>query len=224
MKKGLKITLLSIVLLFVGGRVNYNHTKINRSGTILLKAVDEDRVYTYEEDEEEPVAVDDIISEEEESALEEVKAWLSDHLDAQMVANIITWVSEAGVLAALLAIYIKYRKFKGKTIEDLVVLTKKEVGKHLKESFDGLSADSIASIIKSIDGLEHSVETIMKVLVLMQDSTRSGKVALLDFLGTKTNNQEIKDKAEEVMVDIEKETQKEEEVKDAVSGDYEKIF
>lgn len=224
MKKGLKITLLSIVLLFVGGRVNYNHTQINRSGTILLKAVDEDRVYTYEEDEEEPVAVDDIISEEEESALEEVKAWLSDHLDAQMVANIITWVSEAGVLAALLAIYIKYRKFKGKTIEDLVVLTKKEVGKHLKESFDGLSADSIASIIKSIDGLEHSVETIMKVLVLMQDSTRSGKVALLDFLGTKTNNQEIKDKAEEVMVDIEKETQKEEEVKDAVSGDYEKIF
>ena len=51
-------------------------------------------------------------TEEEQGALDEVKAWMSEHFDSQLVANIITWVSDAGLLMGLLGIYIKYKKIK----------------------------------------------------------------------------------------------------------------
>ncbi len=174
--------------------------------------------------EPEPVESEPELTEEEQSALDEVKGWLNQHLDKQMVANIITWVSEAGVLTGLLGVYIKYRKFKYKTLEDLVNLVKSEVGKYLTENFEKLSENQIKGIVESVDNLEKSNETIMKVLVLMQDSTKAGKVALLDFLGSKTENKEIKEMAENAGVELEEEVKAAEEIKEKVNKDYEKIF
>lgn len=174
------------------------------------------------ESSEEPVVVEE--ETEESKALDEVKAWLGQHLDKQMVANIITWCSEAGVLTGLLGIYIKYRKFKYKTLEDLVNLVKAEVGKYLTEAFNNLSEEKIKKLEGAVETLEQSNETMMKVLVLMQDSTKAGKVALLDFLGSKTNSKEIKEAAEEVTKELEEQKVKEDAVKEAVKEDYEKIF
>ena len=171
------------------------------------------------EEEEQPV-----MSEEEQSALEEVKAWLNQHMDKQMVANIVTWVSEAGVLTGLLGVYIKYRKFKYKTLEDLVNLVKSEVGKYLSENFEKLSIEKLEKLESEVETLEQSNETMMKVLVLMQDSTKAGKIALLDFLGSKTNSKEVKEAAEEVQADLEEKQAKDNEVKEMVKDDYEKIF
>ena len=180
-------------------------------------------VAVHAEDGEESEVVE-VVDEEEQSALDDVKNWLGQYIDSQMVANIITWCSEAGVLAGLLGVYIKYRKFKGKTIEDLVKLVKAEVGKYLTENFERLSEDKHAKIINAVADLEKAQETIMKVLVLMQDTTTKGKVALLDFLGSKTKNDEVKELAEETQVQLEEEVKKEEVVKEAVKEGYEKIF
>lgn len=170
------------------------------------------------------IIIDEPEEDEETTALEEVKSWLNQHMDKQMVANIITWVSEAGVLSGLLGVYIKYHKFKYKTLEDLVKLVKDEVGKYLTENFEKLSTDKIDNIVKSIDDLEKANETIMKVLVLMQDTSKKGKVALLDFLGSKTNNEEIKEMAENASEELEEEVKVEEEVKEAVKEEYKQIF
>jgi len=172
--------------------------------------------------EEEPTSEE--MTEEEKAALEEVKGWLSQHFDSQMVANIITWVSEAGVLVGLLGVYVKYRKWKYKTVGDIVDLVKAEVGKYLSANFDKLSEEKLLSMINAIDDLEKSNEIIMKVLVLMQDNTKKGKIALLDFLGSKTTNEEVKVTAEELSKDLEEQVAKEEQVKEAVSGEYENIF
>ncbi len=177
------------------------------------------------ESSEEPItSSEEPVETEESKALDEVKAWLGQHLDKQMVANIITWCSEAGVLTGLLGIYIKYRKFKYKTLEDLVNLVKAEVGKYLTEAFNNLSEEKIKKLECAVETLEQSNETMMKVLVLMQDSTKAGKVALLDFLGSKTNSKEIKEAAEEVTKELEEQKVKEDAVKEAVKEDYEKIF
>lgn len=163
-------------------------------------------------------------TEEEQGALDEVKSWMSEHFNSQLVANIITWVSDAGLLMGLLGIYIKYKKIKGKTVEQLVGDVNTNVLKVIEDNFDKMSVEKLADLVKTVGGLEQSVETIMKVLVLMQDSTRAGKVALLDFLGSKTNNEEIKAKAEEVTAEIKQEEAKEQEVKEAVKEDYKEIF
>jgi len=177
------------------------------------------------ESSEEPItSSEEPVETEESKALDEVKAWLNQHLDKQMVANIITWCSEAGVLTGLLGIYIKYRKFKYKTLEDLVNLVKAEVGKYLTEAFNNLSEEKIKKLEGAVETLEQSNETMMKVLVLMQDSTKAGKVALLDFLGSKTNSKEVKEAAEEVTKELEEQKVKEDAVKEAVKEDYEKIF
>lgn len=163
-------------------------------------------------------------TEDEQGALDEVKSWMSEHFNSQLVANIITWVSDAGLLMGLLGIYIKYKKIKGKTVEQLVGDVNANVLKVIEDNFDKMSVEKLAGLVKKVGNLEQSVETIMKVLVLMQDSTRTGKVALLDFLGSKTNNEEIKAKAEEVTAEIKQEEAKEQEVKEAVKEDYKEIF
>lgn len=160
----------------------------------------------------------------EEDLKEEISEWLSNFMEESMVAKIIGWAVDAGVLSALFVVYLKYRKYKDTTIKDLIDMTKKEIGKYLKEAFDDLSVDQIDKIKKAIDELEKSNETIMKVLVLMQDSTANGKVALLDYLGSKTESKEIKETATEVVNEIEKVEAVKEEVKAKVAGDYEEIF
>lgn len=171
-----------------------------------------------------PEVSEEELTEEEKKALDEVKGWLSEHLNKQAVANIITWVSEAGVLTGLLTIYIKYNKFKGKTIEDLINLFKSEMQKWLEENFAKLSEEQISLLVNRLSKVEMGQETVMKVLVLMQDSTKEGKIALLDFLGSKTENKEVKEAAADLSAELEQQKAKEDEVKEAVKNDYEKIF
>lgn len=161
---------------------------------------------------------------EEKKALDTVKSWLSQHFDTQMVANIITWASEAGILGALLGVYIKYRRYKAKSLDELLDLFKKEIDKYFKDNFEKLSEEKLTGLVNALKDVENANETIMKVLVLMQDSTRKGRIALLDFLGSKTNNEEVKEAAEQLSEDLEEQEAKDEEVKDAVAGDYERIF
>ena len=94
----------------------------------------------------------------------------------------------------------------------------------LKENFDKLSAKEISKITKAITELEKSNETIMKVLVLMQDNTAKGKAALIEYLGSKTESEEVKQAVEVVNEKLVEKERKDEEVKDAVKNDYVKLY
>ena len=180
----------------------------------------------------------EIITEEEQPAPEseaepeptlddfkaEVSDWLSQYMEESMVVKIITWMIDAGVLTALFAVYLKYRKYKHTTIEDLTKQFGDKVGVWLKENFDKLSAEQIDKIKQSVDDLEKSNETIMKVLVLMQDNTAKGKAALIEYLGSKTDSPEIKQAVTDVSNTLEEQEKVITEVKSKVQGKYESIF
>jgi len=154
----------------------------------------------------------------------EVQAWMSQYMEESLVVKIITWMVDAGVLSALFVVYLKYRKHKSMTIEDMLNEYKAKMGEWLKENFDKLSVEQIDKINESLATLEQSNETIMKVLVLMQDNTAKGKAALIEYLGSKTDSKEVKDAAEEVSQVLEEQEKATAEVKDKVAGDYEAIF
>jgi len=179
-----------------------------------------DTLATHAESEE----VVEVENEEEKEALDEIKAKLSEHLDKELVEDIFKYVFDGTLGLALVGIYIKYRKGKVKTLEDVAKLLEKLVADYIKANFEKLSEEQIKAIKEGLDKVTESNETIMKVLVLMQDSTSKGKVALLDFLGSKTNNKEVKNAAEEVTKEIEKQDEKKEEVNKAVEGEYKDIF
>lgn len=154
----------------------------------------------------------------------EVENWLSQYMEESLVVKIITWLIDAGVLSALFVVYLKYRKYKHTTIEDLTKQFGDKIGVWLKENFDKLSEEQLDTINKNINDLEKSNETIMKVLVLMQDNTAKGKAALIEYLGSKTESQEVKNAVDEVNVALEEQEKVKAEVVDKVSGDYEEIF
>lgn len=154
----------------------------------------------------------------------EVEAWLSQYMEESMVVKIITWLVDAGVLSALFVVYLKYRKHKSMTIEDLLNQFKNKMGEWLKENFDKLSKEEINKLTNAIDDLEKSNETIMKVLVLMQDNTAKGKAALIEYLGSKTDSKEVESAVNEVSQALEEQEKAVAEVKDKVSGNYEEIF
>ena len=168
------------------------------------------------------------VAEEQEPTLDdfkaEVQAWMSQYMEESLVVKIITWMVDAGVLSALFVVYLKYRKHKSMTIEDLLNEYKAKMGEWLKENFDKLSKDEIDKLTNAISTLEQSNETIMKVLVLMQDNTAKGKAALIEYLGSKTDNKEVKDAAVEVSQALEEQEKVTAEVKGKVAGEYEEIF
>lgn len=154
----------------------------------------------------------------------EVENWLSQYMEESLVVKIITWLIDAGVLSALFVVYLKYRKYKHTTIEDLTKQFGDKIGVWLKENFDKLSEEQLDVINKNINDLEKSNETIMKVLVLMQDNTAKGKAALIEYLGSKTESQEVKNAVDEVNVALEEQEKVKAEVVEKVSGDYKEIF
>lgn len=189
----------------------------------------EEVVEEIEEVPNEEVLTDEVlpeVSEEEEfeTFKEKVTEYLGEYLEQSMVAKIITWAIDAGVLAALFFVYRKYSKYKHTTIEDMLAMFREQMEKWLKEKTDELSKEQITKITNAVNELEKSNETIMKVLVLMQDNTAKGKAALIEYLGSKTESEEVKKAVEVVNEKLVEKERKDEEVKDAVKNDYVKLY
>ena len=87
-----------------------------------------------------------------------------------------------------------------------------------------MSDVEVKKLTDSISDLENSIETVMKVLVLMQDNTAKGKATLLEYLGTKTENKEVKQLTQEVNDTIAEQEQAKKEIKEKVKDDYQNIF
>ena len=165
--------------------------------------------------------IDDLTEEEVKSKLEEK---LSQWFDANTIANIITWLSTSGVLTFALAMLNKIRRYKDYNTGDLVKKFEGQIKEMVEKQFKELGKEQVDKIVSAINDLEKAEETIMKVLVLMQDNTAKGKVALIEYLGTKTENAEVKGAIAEVETGLIEKEQAKEKVLEQVNKEYTDLF
>ena len=149
---------------------------------------------------------------------------LGDYFDKQLIANVVTIAFGLIGFACWVITNAKYKKYKNNTTGEVKTTIIDELNLHFTKAFELLSDEKIKPILEQTEELKKGYETIMKVLVLMQDATATGKIALIDYLGNKTNNVEVKEASAQVQEKLEKEEETKKEVTEKVSGEYEEIF
>ena len=164
---------------------------------------------------------------DKEYSVDELKEIVIEYANAKIknenIKNIVTWSIEGGLLGSLLIVYIKYRKYKHNSLEDMVKSVKTVTGDFLSTKFDEYSNEMITPVKTAISSLQNGLDTVMKVLVLMQDNTPKGRVALIEFLGSKTDNAETKKSIKKVEENIESAENKKAEINAKVNNAYEDI-
>lgn len=149
--------------------------------------------------------------------------YFGNYADKQLIADIVVIASAVITYLIVIGVNIKYGKYKKGGVTEIIDSFKKVDANHLENSLK-TAYEKIDTLEKVIVELKQSNETIMKVLVLAQDNTTKGKVALLEYLGSKTNNQEIVQAKEVVQKELEKEIETKQEVNEKVSEEYKEIF
>ena len=153
----------------------------------------------------------------------EVEAWLSQYLEKDLLTQIISWAVDAGVLGGLFTVYLKYRKYKNKTIGQLVEEIKANVTKQMEDDFKNLSEEQQQKLISGIETLKKSNELVIKALVLAQSKTTENKLALLDLVGEANTDVEVKQAVESVRQEVEANQETKEKVQEVVKDDYHPI-
>ena len=153
----------------------------------------------------------------------EVEAWLSQYLEKDLLTQIISWAVDAGVLGGLFTVYLKYRKYKNKTIGQLVEEIKANVTKQMEDDFKNLSKEQQEKLINGIDTLKKSNELVIKALVLAQSKTTENKLALLDLVGEANTDVEVKQAVESIRQEVEANQETKEKVQEVVKDDYHPI-
>lgn len=153
----------------------------------------------------------------------EVEAWLSKYLEKDLLTQIISWAVDAGVLGGLFTVYLKYRKYKNKTIVQLVEEIKANVTKQMEDDFKNLSKEQQEKLINGIETLKKSNELVIKALVLAQSKTTENKLALLDLVGEANTDVEVKQAVESVRQEVEANQETKEKVQEVVKDDYHPI-
>lgn len=153
----------------------------------------------------------------------EVEAWLSQYLEKDLLTQIISWAVDAGVLGGLFTVYLKYRKYKNKTIGQLVEEIKANVTKQMEDDFKNLSEEQQQKLINGIETLKKSNELVIKALVLAQSKTTENKLALLDLVGEANTDVEVKQAVESVRQEVEANQETKEKVQEVVKDDYHPI-
>ena len=207
-------------LLFLGLGLFATLTLAKPVATLVVKAQDQEEIVSsvVQEQEEQP------IEEVEEELKGKIEGVLSEYFTWDYVSEIVNWMIDAGLLSIIAVLMVKYRKYKGKTIDELADMMKNEIKKEIKLRFDESSKEQQEKLLNSFDKLIKDIDTIKKAMVFVQDKTAEGKVALLNLISQTTDDKEIKKSIDEVKEKIEEEQKIVDEVKSKVDGDYKEIF
>lgn len=167
----------------------------------------------------------ELTQEEVESTIKEkIENWASEYVSWDYVSSIINWSIDTGLLSVIAFLIVKTRKYKSMTGEEIVNLLKSQLIETLTTNFKEMSEEQLKQLVLNMDKLSSDIEVMKKALVLAQDKTAEGKIALLNLINGTTENKETKEAIEEQKEKIEKEEAKIEEVKSAVDGEYKEIF
>ena len=156
----------------------------------------------------------------EEGFTEKIREFFEQYLSADMVANIINWAIDSGLLIALFGVYLKYRKYKSLSSEEIAKKVDDRIKQELKESFGKLSEEQLQQLIDKVNSYEDVLNTLEKALILSQDKTAEGKKALLDLISEKTNSSEVKKEASNVKEKVVEEQKTIDEIQEKVKDNY----
>ena len=180
------------------------------------------------------VAEGEVAAEPEKEPLTEEKAreivvkaiqdFLGQYMENSMLAKVITWLIDAGVLSALVIIYIRYRKVKNKTIEDVVNVSKEQLSSAAQSTFSDVSNEINPQIIElriKVMEMQAKVNYMLQAFALSQDRSAQGKIAMLQLISKASDADEnTKDILEEIKQEILEESKAVADVEDKVEGDY----
>lgn len=156
----------------------------------------------------------------EEGFTEKIREFFEQYLSADMVANIINWAIDSGLLIALFGVYLKYRKYKSLSSEEIAKKVDDRIKQELKKSFEKLSEEQLQQLIDKVNSYEDVLNTLEKALILSQDKTAEGKKALLDLISEKTNSSEVKKEASNVKEKVVEEQKTIDEIQEKVKDNY----
>lgn len=156
----------------------------------------------------------------EEGFTEKIREFFEQYLSADMVANIINWAIDSGLLIALFGVYLRYRKYKSLSSEEIAKKVDDRIKQELKESFEKLSEEQLQQLIDKVNSYEDVLNTLEKALILSQDKTAEGKKALLDLISEKTNSSEVKKEASNIKEKVVEEQKTIDEIQEKVKDNY----
>lgn len=156
----------------------------------------------------------------EETITQKIKEYAEKYLNAEMVANVINWAINSGLIVALATIYLRYRKYKSMSSKEICEEVKKEVLIALGDEFKKLSEEQQAGILKAIDELCKEMENMKKALVISNDKSYEGKLAMLKLMEETTKESDTKEQIKKVETQVKEEQKKDEQVKETVKKDY----
>lgn len=156
----------------------------------------------------------------EEGFTEKIREFFEQYMSADMVANIINWAIDSGLLIALFGVYLRYRKYKSLSSEEIAKKVDDRIKQELKESFEKLSEEQLQQLIDKVNSYEDVLNTLEKALILSQDKTAEGKKALLDLISDKTNSSEVKKEASNVKEKVVEEQKTIDEIQEKVKDNY----
>lgn len=161
--------------------------------------------------------------ESEKEVIETLKEWLLQFFDSNLVGFIINWAIDAGLITIIAGIYFKYRKYKAKSSQEIASEVKEQINEILNASFKDLSKEQQEKIVNVINKLNSEIETLKKALVLAQDKTAEGKIALLNLINETTKEVEVIKEVEKVKEKVIEENNKEKEVNEKVKEKYKPV-
>lgn len=161
--------------------------------------------------------------ESEEEVVETLKEWLLQFFDSNLVGFIINWAIDAGLITIIAGIYFKYRKYKAKSSQEIASEVKEQINEILNASFKDLSSEQQEKVINVINKLNSEIETLKKALVLAQDKTAEGKIALLNLINETTKEVEVIKEVEKVKEKVIDKSNKEKQANEKVKEKYKPV-
>ena len=126
--------------------------------------------------------------------------WLSTNW-AVLVPTITLVVSFLSAVIGLIVSCYKLKKLKALSNEELAEATSQAINEKLSEQIESLKTELSAKV----EELTKSVNTLQKITALSQNKTKEGKIDLLNFLFSESQNAEVKEVAKETKIEIEEE-------------------
>lgn len=218
------LTLLALTGLFAKPITTQPYSIYDGEDEVVITTTEEEAVTTTEEQPAEVEKAEVESRDIQQIVTELAENYLGQYLDKQLIADIIAVAFGVIGYVALIWTNIKYGKYRKDTTEATSGTIKKELQENLVKAFTQLAQEQIKPLIEQNKELKEGYETIMKVLVLMQDASTKGKVALIDYLGSKTKSEEIKQTSDKVVEELKQNEETKAEINSKVSGSYEEIF
>ena len=163
-------------------------------------------------------------AEAEQIVIESLEKFLGKYLENSLVVKIITWVIDAGVLTALVGIYIKYRRNKNKTIEDVIEECKKQLKDAASSEFAGQIDPKILEITDTVAKLTEKLNATLQALALSQDKSANGKIAMLNLISKAADaDQETQEILDDIKETVEEEVAAVEEITEKVADEYQEV-